>query len=249
MPGKKASTGSRIKKNLRNRFITGVLLIMPFGVTLLVMRWLFGWMAGFLKPMFLKTVSWAARNPDIAADPGGYLNIALSVLSIFVLLALVYLVGVFGHYVFGKRLIAVGEAILLKIPLVRTIYGATKQVMQAISLPDKAAFKSVVLVEFPRPGFKALGFLTGYIEDSAGRKYCKVFIPTTPNPTTGFFELVPTEDVAETNTSVEDAFKMIISGGILSPDILSVSGLKKMTSGTVGNGGSPPVNHGKDEEA
>jgi uncharacterized membrane protein len=223
MTGSKNKVSSRIKKNLRNRFITGVLLIMPFGVTLLVMRWLFGWLAGFLRPMFLKAVSVVARDPNIQTDPAGYLNVALSVLSIFVLLALVYLVGVFGHYVFGKRVIAAGESILLKIPLVRSIYAATKQVMHAISLPDKAAFRSVVLIEFPRPGIKAVGFLTGYIEDSTGAKYCKVFIPTTPNPTTGFFEIVPVEEIVETNVSIEDGFKMIISGGILSPDVLTVT--------------------------
>ena len=184
---------------------------------------MFGWMAGFLRPMFLKAVSVVAQDPNIQTEPAGYLNVALSVLSIFVLLALVYFVGVFGHYVFGKRVIAMGEAILLRIPLVRTIYAATKQVMQAISLPDKAAFRSVVLVEFPRPGLKAVGFMTGYIEDSTGAKYCKVFLPTTPNPTTGFFEIVPVEEVVETNVSIEDGFKMIISGGILSPDVLTVT--------------------------
>jgi uncharacterized membrane protein len=75
-------------------------------------------------------------------------------------------------------------------------------------------------VEFPRPGLKAVGFLTGYIEDSAGKKFCKVMIPTTPNPTTGFFELVPAEDIIETTLTVEEAFKMIISGGIVSPDLI-----------------------------
>jgi uncharacterized membrane protein len=229
MTGSKSTVSSRIKKNLRNRFITGVLLIMPFGVTLLVMRWLFGWMAGFLRPVFLKVVSLAARNPDLEIDGPGYLNVALSVLSILVLLWLVYFVGVVGHYVFGKRVIAAGESILLKIPLVRSIYAATKQVMHAISLPDKAAFRSVVLIEFPRPGIKAVGFLTGNIEDSTGRKYCKIFIPTTPNPTSGFFEMVPVEDVLETDANVEDAFRMIISGGILSPEVLKV---KKVSDAT-----------------
>jgi uncharacterized membrane protein len=152
-----------------------------------------------------------------------YFNILASILSILLLLLLVYLAGVITHYVIGKKLIAVSEMLLLKLPVVRTIYGATKQVMNALSLPDKAAFRSVVVVEFPRPGLKAMGFLTGHIEDSNGKKYCKVFIPTTPNPTTGFFEIVPTNEVLQTSISVEDAFKMIISGGILSPEKLIFS--------------------------
>jgi len=100
------------------------------------------------------------------------------------------------------------------------IYTATKQIIKTLSIPDRKSFKSVVLVEFPRPGFKPIGFLTGWIKTSDGREFCKVFIPTTPNPTTGFFELVPSGEVAETNLTIEETFKMIISGGIVSPDVL-----------------------------
>ncbi len=147
----------------------------------------------------------------------------MSVCSIVVLLVLLYLVGAIGQFVVGKRLIKAGETLLMRIPLVRTVYTATKQVAQAVSLPDRAALKSVVLVEFPRPGFKAVGFLTGYIEDSAGKKFCKIMIPTTPNPTTGFFELVPAEDIIETTLTTEEAFKLIISGGIVAPDVIKFS--------------------------
>jgi uncharacterized membrane protein len=79
-------------------------------------------------------------------------------------------------------------------------------------------FKSVVLVEFPRAGMKAIGFLTGYISDPDGKKYCKVCIPTSPNPTTGFFEIVPVEEVVLTDISVEDGFKMLISAGVVAPE-------------------------------
>jgi uncharacterized membrane protein len=87
-----------------------------------------------------------------------------------------------------------------------------------MSMPDSSMFKSVVLIEFPRPGLKAIGFLTGFITDSEGKKYCKIFIPTTPNPTTGYFELVPEEETFATDISIEDGFKMIISGGVVSPE-------------------------------
>lgn len=89
-------------------------------------------------------------------------------------------------------------------------------------MPERNAFKSVVVVEFPRAGLKAIGFRTGYIEDNSGQKYCKVFIPTTPNPTTGFFEIVPINEVIETSVSIEEGFKMIISGGIVSPESLNL---------------------------
>jgi uncharacterized membrane protein len=152
--------------------------------------------------------------------PSTYVDIGVSVVSILILLFLLYLVGTVGQLFIGRQLIAIGERVLLRIPLVRTIYSATKQVMQAVSLPDRAAFKSVVLLEFPRPGFMALGFLTGHVQDAQGRRYCKVFIPTAPNPTTGFFEMVPAEEVKETTMTIEEGFKMIISGGIVSPDNL-----------------------------
>ena len=101
-----------------------------------------------------------------------------------------------------------------------TIYSATKQIIQSFS-QDKAAFKSVVIIEFPRPGFYSLAFLTGYIQDKEGRKYCKVFIPTTPNPTTGFLEIIPAEEVRVTKISIEEGFKIIISGGIVSFDFFN----------------------------
>jgi uncharacterized membrane protein len=214
---------ARLKSNVRRRLLSGILLLMPFGVTLLVMRWLFQWVAGFIRPIITFIISKLSQVPVIEAVPDIYITVSVATLSIVVLLVLLYLVGVIGQFVIGKRLIKVGETLLMRIPLVRTIYTATKQVAQAVSLPDSAALKSVVLVEFPRPGFKAVGFLTGYIEDSAGKKFCKVLIPTTPNPTTGFFEIIPIEDVVETTLTVEEAFKMIISGGIVAPDVVKFS--------------------------
>jgi uncharacterized membrane protein len=223
MNSRKSSMWARLKSNVRRRLLSGILLLMPFGVTLLVMRWLFQWVAGFIRPIITFIISKLSQVPVIEAVPDIYITVSVATLSIVVLLVLLYLVGVIGQFVIGKRLIKVGETLLMRIPLVRTIYTATKQVAQAVSLPDSAALKSVVLVEFPRPGFKAVGFLTGYIEDSAGKKFCKVLIPTTPNPTTGFFELVPAEDVIETTLTVEEAFKMIISGGIVAPDVVKFS--------------------------
>lgn len=96
----------------------------------------------------------------------------------------------------------------------------TKQVIKALSMPNSKAFKSVVLVEFPRLGFQSVGYLTGTIKIPDGREFSKVFIPTSPNPTTGFFELVPSEEVVELNLTMEEAFKMIISGGMVAPDSL-----------------------------
>jgi len=209
----------KTRHNIRKGLLSGVLLLLPFGVTLLVMRWLFRWLAGFLQPVIKKILAGPEISAFVESVPEVYITIGVSVVSIIILLFLLYVVGAVGQLVLGRRLISLGERLVMLIPLGRTVYSATKQVMQAISLQDREAFSSVVLVEFPRPGFMAVGFLTGYIQDRDNRKYCKVFLPTSPNPTTGFFEIVPAEAVRPSSISVEEAFKMIISGGLVSADI------------------------------
>ena len=220
MAVKKSGTWATIKSNIRSRMISGILLLIPFAVTLAVLKWLFHRMAHFLHPIVRYALVESTEHPSTQAIPQAYVSISVSILSIIIILILIYLIGEVGRMVVGKRLLSFGESLMMRIPLVRSVYTATKQVVQAVSLPDKAAFKSVVLIEFPRPGFWAVGFLTGHIENQAGKKYCKVFIPTTPNPTTGFFEIIPAEEITETDMTIEEGFKIIISGGILSPDVI-----------------------------
>lgn len=220
MLAKKKTRWPKRRTKITNRLISGALLLTPLGVTLLIMRWLFGWVAGLLQPIVVTILKALSHLPVIRSIPQIPTAICVTIVTVLVLLLFVYIVGAIGQRVVGKRMLKAGEALLLRIPLARTIYGATKQVIQAMSLPSRAAFKSVIMIEFPRPGYKAIGFLTGHILDSTGKSYCKVFIPTTPNPTTGFFEIVPPDDVTETNLTVEEAFKMIISGGIVSPEVI-----------------------------
>ena len=210
----------RVRHNIRKNLISGIFIAIPFAISVLIFQWLFLFMTSFLRPLINYILPKAAKlfSADI---PDSYMRIAVIVLSITLLIVLLYFIGTVGQNVLGKRLIVLSEKLFLKIPIIGMIYSSSKQVVKAISLPDSAVFKSVVLVDFPRPGFKAIGFLTGYITDNHGKKYCKVFIPTTPNPTSGFFELVPVEEVAQTNISIEDGFKMIISGGVVAPDIFN----------------------------
>jgi uncharacterized membrane protein len=208
----------RLWNNIRHRLLAGILLFLPFGVTLLVMRWLFSWLEGTIRPIAKGCLSGIDRIALFDPIPEIYVNIAVLAVSILIVLFVLYLVGSFGQVLIGRRIIGIGENLLLQIPLVRTIYSATKQVIQGFS-QDQAAFKSVVMLEFPRPGFLALGFLTGHMRNSQGKKYCKVFIPTAPNPTSGYFQIVPAEEVRETGITVEEAFKILISGGVISSGI------------------------------
>jgi len=211
----------RIKINIRKNLISGVLIAIPFVVSLLIIQWLFNVMAGFLRPILDNFLPRLVKSVFDTPVPEAYLRITTTALSVMLLILLLYIIGVTGQFVLGKRFIKLGEKLFMQIPIVRTVFSSTKQVMKSMSLPDQTMFKSVVLVEFPRPGMKALGFLTGFILDAQGRKYCKIFIPTTPNPTTGFFEIVPVQDVSQTDISIEDGFKMIISGGVVAPDVFN----------------------------
>jgi len=201
--------------------LAGLLVLVPAAVTLLVIRWLLGWTSGILRPAIMFVLSRLDSLPYVKNVPDTFVSITGSVLAIVALVVLIYFTGELSQYVLGKRLISTWESLLAKIPLVRSIYASTKQVMQAVSLPESAAFKSVVLVEFPYRGFKSIGFFTGYIQDTQGNRLAKVFIPTAPNPTTGFFEMIVPELVEPIDIAVEDAFKMIISAGIVSPEVLA----------------------------
>ncbi len=222
MYSKKNTIFSRMYANATTRFLSGMLLLIPFGVTLLIMRWLFSWVAGFVKPLIIGLLRLVVMIPFIDSLPDSLTTFCVVIITILILLVTIYIIGEIGQRVIGKKILHIAEILVQKIPLVRSIYTSTKQVLQTISMPGQTAFKSVVLIEFPRPGMKAMGFVTGYINDSTGKKFCKVLIPTTPNPTTGFFEIVPADDVMETNLTIEEAFRMIISGGIVSPEILNI---------------------------
>jgi len=211
---------ARFKKNVSRRMASGMLVLVPVGVTLLVMSWVFKWGAGQLRPVVKYATSGLERWRWISTLPDAWVNFYVYLLTILLLLFLLYLIGVLGQYIIGRRLIKAWESIWMKIPLAGTIYGATKQVTEALSQPQGSAFKSVVVVDFPYPDAKAIGFLTGYVEDSAGRKFAKVLIPTTPNPTTGFLELIPLDRMLITDLTIEEGFRMIISGGIVSPEDL-----------------------------
>jgi uncharacterized membrane protein len=208
----------QIQGNIKKRLLAGVLLFLPFGVVLLVMRWLFGGIRSFLKPVIEGLILGFDQIAFLGIIPEEYISIIATIASILILLLSLYLIGSLGQFLIGRKLIALSEAVLLKIPLISTLYSALKQVIDTFS-QDKTAFKSVVIVEFPRPDFLSLAFLTGYIEDNEGKRYCKVFVPTSPNPTTGFFEIVPEEKVKITTLTIEEGFKMIISAGVVSYDI------------------------------
>ena len=201
------SLGARLRRNVRRRIIAGILVVVPLFVTGIAVEFLVGLTADVIRPLTRLTVG---RLPPAAV---------WAVSATIVLVAL-YVVGAVATHVLGHKLIAAGEALLLRIPLVKTIYAATKKVVETLTLPNRSSFKAVVSVDFPRPGMQVVGFVTGVGSGRDGRRTCRVFVPTTPNPTSGFLFIVPEDEVTELDMSVEEAVKMVVSGGILSPDAL-----------------------------
>ena len=198
----------RAALRIRSRMTTGVLALVPLVVTVYILRALFGLTAGILLPLI---------DPAVAHWPW----VLRAGLSLAILLVGIYFLGEVATNLVGRRVLQLGEEILLRVPLVKAVYKASKQVVTAFQKQDSASFKSVVMVEFPRGGTRAIGFLTGTFTLADGAVWHAVFVPTTPNPTTGFLQYLPTEDVIPTDLKVEEAFKMIMSLGVLTPERMS----------------------------
>ena len=203
--------------DIKKRLIAGVIVLLPLYVTFYILKLLFIFAGGTMVPVvrriFLRSDWLQLRIPDSILTP---LMFLVGLLMLFLTL---YFAGAFATNFIGKRIIHFGERILERMPLVKTIYGTSKQLIHSATLPGKGAFKRVVLVDFPRMGSKALGFVTGSFTDKHGTRLVSVFVSTSPNPTSGFVVLYPEDEVEDTNLSVEQGFKIIVSGGILSPTL------------------------------
>lgn len=195
---------SLFAKHLRTRFISGVVVLVPLAITLFVLNLIFDALTSFALSVFRP---WLREMPHMA-------SVAISLLAI---LMVVYLVGLITTHFVGRRLIHWGEVVILKLPIAKTVYAASKQVIDTFSNSTKAAFKSVVMVPFPFPGSLVVGFVTGTILDSEDKILYRVFVPMAPNPTSGFLVVLPEEMLQFTDISVEDGIKMIVSGGIIAP--------------------------------
>ena len=189
--------------SLKRNLLAGIIVVVPIAGTIFILHWLFFSIDGLLAPL-------------VAAIFGR--NIVG--VGFIMMLIVVYLAGVIGANVIGKRIIRRSELFFAAIPMVRSIYNTFKQVLESVILPTKGGFKEVVLVEFPRLGMRTVGFVTNRVKDNAGRDYVNVYIPTTPNPTSGYLEIIPADEVTPTGWSVEDAVKIIVSGGMISPPVI-----------------------------
>lgn len=189
-------------RKMRGHFLAGILVMVPIGITVWIFVQIFIGVDDFLQRIAIK--------PIFGHEITG-VGFAITVL-------LIYVVGVIASNIVGRRLIRYGESLLAKVPIARNIYSGIKQIMDSFSAPNKSGFMQVVLVEFPRRGTRTIGFITNEQSDESGKKLLNVFIPTSPNPTSGFLQILEEGEVMRTNISVDAALKMVVSGGRMSPE-------------------------------
>jgi len=202
----------------RGSFLTGLVVLLPAMITLAVIKWLVGTISS-LTDLLLFFLPQKWTHTDGGRGPMfWYWSLAALVLAV----VLVTLVGVLTQYYIGKRMIAWLDAAMLRVPLLNKIYGTIKQVNEAFSTGSRTSFKTVALVEFPGEGSYSVGFITNdqneALDQKAGQKLVNVFIPTTPNPTSGFLILVPADKVTKLDMSVAEGIKYVISLGSIAPD-------------------------------
>ena len=191
--------------SLRNNFIAGVVVLIPIGITLYL-------------TIFIINISSKLIPKEI--NPNHYLPYNIPGLEILIAVLLITIIGWISLSFIGKRLFNLFESLLNKIPIIRTIYSAVEQLIETFT-KSKSDKKTVVLIEYPRKGVYAVGFATkentGEIKNKAGKELINVFVPTTPNPTSGFLLMFPKDEVIYLDLSFEEASKFIVSAGSFNP--------------------------------
>ena len=197
----------------------GILVILPIGITVLVLKFFFNLLDPVLEPL-------------VKLLPGE----PVTGTGMFGLVFLVYVLGLFAALVIGRRLIGFGHKVMEVIPVVKGIYGTTRMAIDVLShgtgrnsnseASDIHQYAGVVLIDFPRTGVKSIGLITSSMLDTDGEEVLSVYIPTTPIPSSGFLVIVPASDVTQTEMTVEDALRVVISGGIRLDNVFNQSGFQ-----------------------
>ena len=195
---------------IRSWFLTGILVMTPLILTIYV-AWAF---ITFVDNLVVPLVPFDYR-------PSNYLPFSIPGLGLIIVFIFTTFVGLLATGLFGRTLIRIWENILNRMPVVRSVYSAIKQILETVMATQSDAFRQAVLVQYPRKDIWAIGFVTGSTKGEVGKRVDKkmvnVFMPTTPNPTSGFLLFFPEDDLIFLNMSVEDALKLVVSGGMVVP--------------------------------
>lgn len=207
LPAKPQSFMTRI----RNYFLTGVVVAAPIGLTIWITRWFIDLIDTWFTPIIP-----AAYQPD------NYLPFDIPGLGLLIAFVLLTLLGALTANIFGRTVLNTGERIVARMPVVRSIYGALKQIFETVISQSNASFREVGLIEYPRKGLYCLVFITTQtkceiLERVEHDELVSVFLPTTPNPTSGYLLFVPKQDIQVLDMTIEEGAKMIISAGLVEP--------------------------------
>jgi uncharacterized membrane protein len=248
-PGR-SRTLAAFRALLRTRITTGIFTVLPIMLTLWVARWIFIWMRD-ASQWVLKAILLSGGQENLRASPilqrlqfnfdewerlepvvrsqyffdlmPWQMQMAVDVVSVLLTLFLLYTVGLLAANVIGRRLIGGIEGLVDRLPLLKTVYRLPKQVIETFSADQTQNFQRAALIPFPQEKMRCVGFITSVFKDSVtGEELCTVFIPTTPNPTTGYLQVLKRRDLTELNWSIEDSIRTIMSGGILRPSFITI---------------------------
>jgi len=197
------------RKIIRRQFLAGLAILLPIGLTIYIVWILFNLVSKGFSPLLI-------RIPFLREMP----ILMLRVIGLLITFVIIWIIGVVATNIVGRKILKLPEVLLLKAPVVNRIYQTIRQIVQTI-IVSKTALRQVVLVEYPRKGFYAVAFVTKIYEEKGKRKFY-LLIPTTPNPTTGFFAIVPEEEVIPLKMTVEDGMKLVVSAGIITPEGYSI---------------------------
>lgn len=198
---------------IRRYFIAGILLFAPIGVTAWAITWIVDTLDNLLLPRLLQMIP--GVDPTVQPDIPPFLGVMFT-------FAAIILIGFIARDVLGQEIVRVWERLLGRVPVIGRLYNSLRQLFEAVVRPgDKANFRRVVLIEYPRKGIYAVAFVSCDTQESIARYLpeptLNCFLPTTPNPTSGFYLLVPESEVIDVDFTVEEAFKLIMSAGLVSP--------------------------------
>lgn len=208
-------------------FLTGLLAILPMSATFYIFLAAYNFLTSRIEKIIpVKKIAKSLISKEDSLEP--WLPVVTFIIGFLTLIIIFFIVVIIGYIVanmLNKSRIAWFENMIMKIPLAKPIYGTFKQISDLVLSKDNVSYKKAVLVEYPRKGLWSLGLLTkntNFIaESSLGEKViCNIFIPTSPNPTSGMFIMIPKEDIVELDIKIDDAFKMIVSGGAIIPENL-----------------------------
>ncbi len=216
IPGPPDPPRRRILQRLRNYFITGIIVVAPIALTIYLVTLVVGFIDQNILPLLGERY-----------HPDNYLPFAVPGIGVVIFVVAITLIGWLATGLIGRTVVSVGERLLDRMPIVRSVYSVFKQIFETVFAQSSRAFRDVVLISYPRQGCWAIGFATGTtrgeVGDAIGDEVVNVFLPTTPNPTSGYLLFLPRKDVIFLDMTVEQGIKLVISGGVVTPESATVS--------------------------